>query len=138
MMRLELCAPLIYGRTANLPLDSAEFEETLCCFSLDSGQSRSIEPVREQLLGTLVFTGQKNAECDLLSAQTVSLPAGVYLFTQHDGALEGEEWLDMAIEQQKDGLWERYKPQNLLYVRYLFEDGRPVTQLFRPLEGYPL
>jgi hypothetical protein len=138
MMRLELCAPLIYGRTANLSLNSAEVEETLCCFSLDPVQSRSIEPARERLLGPLVFTGKKNAECGLLPAQTVSLPAGVYLFTQHNGALEGEKWLDLAIEQQKDGLWERYKPQNLLYVRYLFEDGRPVTQLFRPLEGYPL
>jgi hypothetical protein len=46
--------------------------------------------------------------------------------------LNREEWLDMALEQQKDGLWERYKPENRLYVRYLFEDGCPVTQLFRP------
>jgi hypothetical protein len=38
----------------------------------------------------------------------------------------------MAIEQQKDGLWERLKPGNRLYLRILSEDGSPVTQLFRP------
>jgi hypothetical protein len=47
--------------------------------------------------------------------------------------LEPAEWLDMAIEQQKDGLWERHKPESRLYLRFLFEDGRYVTQLLRPL-----
>jgi hypothetical protein len=44
----------------------------------------------------------------------------------------------MAIEQQKDGLWEQLRLGNHLYIRYLFEDGSPVTQVFRPYDRNPL
>ena len=106
-------------------------EELLFCYELDPKQGRSIEPERDKLLGALVFAGEK-AETMVESAQTVTLPAGKYLFVQRREALNREEWLDMAVEQQKDGLWERQKPENRLYVRYLYEEGKPVTQLFRP------
>ncbi|MDR2951648.1 MAG: hypothetical protein LBU82_00240 [Treponema sp.] len=46
-----------------------------------------------------------------------------------------EKWLDMAVELQKDGLWEMFQLENRLYVRLLYEDGKRVTQLFRPLRG---
>jgi hypothetical protein len=38
----------------------------------------------------------------------------------------------MAIETQKDGLWERLEPDSRLYLRFLTEDGRELTQVFRP------
>ena len=66
---------------------------------------------------------------------TVLLPQGKYLFTQcrSEAVLSRDEWLDLAIEQQKDGLWERNKLLDLLYIRFLFEDGSFVTQVFRAL-----
>jgi hypothetical protein len=45
--------------------------------------------------------------------------------------LNQTDWLDMAIEQQKDGLWERNKLGDLLFVRFLYEDNAVVTQIFR-------
>jgi len=81
-------------------------------------------------------TSTKNA-VDTDINEVVSLPSGNYLFVQYRGSLllKQDEWLDMAIEQQKDGLWERHKPGNLLFVRYLHEDGEYVTQLFRTVAG---
>ena len=66
-------------------------------------------------------------------AQEVTLPQGQYLLVQQRSAQpkSRSEWLEMAIEQQKDGLWERNKLGTLLYVRYLFEDEQFVTQVFR-------
>jgi len=124
-----------------------ENEEVLLCFELNSAESNSIEPNREHFLRNLEFIGTKKTQNPLpLRASvppvspreefpSVSLPAGQYLFVQcrDEKALEQEEWLDMAIEQQKDGLWERHKPSNLLYIRYLYEDGAFVTQIFRSL-----
>jgi hypothetical protein len=57
----------------------------------------------------------------------------LYLFDQQRSALNRAECTDMAIEQQTDGLWERLRPGNRVYIRRLFEDGSPVTQIFRPL-----
>jgi hypothetical protein len=104
--------------------------EQLFCFAIDGGHSQSIEPDRERFLGPLLCAGQ-SAESGA-GRESVTLPAGHYLFVQKREALGREECIDMAIEQQKDGLWERLMPQARLYVRYLFEDGKPVTQLFRP------
>ena len=134
LIKLDLRAPFFYVKTSDLPQNMVKNEEFLLCFDLDPVQSRSIEPEPELLLGSLVFTGKTGCSDDF-QAQTVSLPAGMYLFLQCRSALSREEWLDLAIEQQKDGLWERHKPENRLYIRYLFEDGSPVTQLFRPLAG---
>jgi len=149
LMNLDLRAPLIFPKIDGLPPEFRENEEILLCYDLNPAQSRSIEPDRELLLGSLVFAGRKTGDSGLLQDYlfqdgafqdgTVSLPSGNYLFTQRRGAqispLNTDEWLDMAVEQQKDGLWERYKPENRLFVRFLFEDGSPVTQLFRALPG---
>jgi hypothetical protein len=142
LVRLDLRLPFVYTGITDFPSDIEAFsflaektvfeqahEELLFCFELDSVQSRSIEPEREHLLGPLVFAGRTDSGD---SGEKVSLPAGKYLFAQRREALNREKWLNMAVEQQKDGLWERLKPENLLYVRYFFEDGKPVTQLFRP------
>jgi len=134
LLNLDLRSPLVYTRTETIYMEIAENDEILLCFDIDPAQSRSIEPKPELLLGSLVFTGRKSGYLDNFQTETVSLPVGNYLFVQVRGALNREEWLDLAVEQQKDGLWERNKLQNRLYVRLLFEDGSFVTQLFRPLE----
>ncbi|MDR0442704.1 MAG: hypothetical protein LBH44_04770 [Treponema sp.] len=135
LLKLDLRAPLEYTKTEDFTLNITENDEFLLCFELDPVQSRSIEPERGLLLGDQIFAGRKSGDSGSLQAQKVTLPAGEYLFIQCRKALEQEKWLDMAMEQQKDGLWERHKLKNLLYVRYLYEDGAPVTQLFRPVKG---
>ena len=66
--------------------------------------------------------------------ETVLLPPGIYLIAQERQALGKEACIDMAIEQHKDGLWERYVLSDCLYIRYLKEDGTALTQIFRPLD----
>jgi hypothetical protein len=146
-MRLDLRAPLFYAEDPNLepfvyggsfktsglkepPLKKA-WGEALFCFELDPVQSLSIEPDREHFLGNLVFAARTERD----SPGTIQLPAGLYLFEQKREVLGREDCIDLAIEQQKDGLWERLKPSGRLYLRYLFEDGSPVTQLFRSYEA---
>ena len=136
MMRLELRTSLFYEKIsseeANLLADLPGNEEFILCYELDSVQGHSIEPDRELLLGAFVFAGRKT-EGIIGISRNVSLPQGSYLFVQQRGdrALNETEWLDLAVEQQKDGLWERNKLGNSLYVRFLREDGAVVTQVFR-------
>jgi len=141
-MKLKLCAPLLY---AKIDIKNDDFcpklsknEEYLQCFELNPLQSDSIEPIRGQFLGQPVFIGHKIAENKKIEEkEAVSLPQGLYLLVQKRStqALNRSEWLDMAVEQKKDGLWERNKLGNLLYVRYLYEDEAYVTQVFRPAEN---
>jgi len=142
-MNLDLRAPLFFKKIEEFPANISQNEEYLVCYELNPVQSRNIEPDREQLLGALVFIGKKdekevtttiaatNREIPLLVAAT--LPAKQYFFMQSrdDHALSRDEWIDLAIENQKDGLWERNKLGNLLYVRFLHEDDSFVTQVFR-------
>jgi len=148
--RMDLRAPLIYQKNsgqAQLSDDSAENTGfRVYCFRLDPEQGKSIEPERGQFLGDLVFSGfepqnqggvkgfeSKNATNN--PGMIVQIPGGIYLFSQKREALGKNGCIDLAIEQQKDGLWERIKLQNLLYIRFLFEDGKHVTQVFRPVEA---
>jgi hypothetical protein len=147
LMRLDLRKPLVYKKISFEDMESLVIlpknEEIILCFKLNPLQSSNIEINRELFLESLVFTGQK---IDNMYHETkpdhqkeVVLPQGIYLFVQ-ERSLENInkvphqiEWLDMAIEQQKDGLWERNKLDNLLFVRFLHEDGAFVTQVFRPI-----
>jgi len=137
---LNLCTPLQYARVENQNTPTAE-GETLLCYEVNPVQGGSIEPDRDRFLGRLLFIGEKAAETPGGGAEKpkelVSLPQGDYLFMQRrsDAVLTRDEWLDLAIEQQKDGLWERNKPLNMLYIRFLFEDGAFVTQVFRAVEN---
>jgi len=92
--------------------------EKLYCFQLNENEYSSFEPDKETLLGSPLFSAV--------------LPAGNYLFAQKREVLNREEIIDMAVEIQAEGLWRRLKPGKTLYLRYLFEDSRAVTQLFRP------
>ena len=147
MIRLHLRTPLKYTETPGLlPFgctfsgeDPAHFcahfcgqkdgQEVLFCYELDEAQAARIDPEAHCFLGELVFTGKGDG-----TQGNVQLPAGQYLFVQHRRILDRDECVYLAIEQQKDGLWERNKPGNRLYIRFLFEDDSPVTQLFRPVE----
>jgi hypothetical protein len=141
---LNLCTPLQYIKSecqapSLLKHEKHENEEILLCYEVNSVQGSSIEPDRDYFLGRLLFIGQKssvsqNGDVDEKERNAhVLLPQGNYLFTQcrSEALLSRDEWLDLAIEQQKDGLWERNKLLNLLYIRFLFEDGSFVTQVFR-------
>lgn len=155
-MKLRLCAPLIYLKIDNKNDDIckilSKYEEYLLCFELNPLQSRNIEPDQRQFLGSQVFTGRKIEGENLVqdenfisyetnknfdNSEIAVLPQGLYLLVQRRSVqtLGRAEWLDMAIEQQKDGLWERNKLKALLYVRFLQEDGAFVTQVFREVEG---
>ena len=133
LKKLDLRAPIVCIKTDNLPPAFTENDEFLLCYDLDPVQSRSIEPNPEKFLKSLVFYG-KNGDINSSQSQKVSIPAGMYLFTQyrsHEAPLAQEKWLNLAIEQQKDCLWERYKPENRLFIRFLHEDEAFVTQFFR-------
>jgi hypothetical protein len=139
---LSLCKTLQYIKSArqdasllNHECQIKENEEILFCYEVNQVQGSSIEPDRDRFLGKLLFIGEKSQETPTESE--VSLPQGNYLFMQcrADAVLTHDEWLDLAIEQQKDGLWERNKPGNMLYIRFLFEDGAFVTQVFRKIEN---
>jgi hypothetical protein len=62
----------------------------------------------------------------------VELPRGNYLFAQVRETLSRDEIIDLAIEVQSEGLWQRLELGFKYYLRFLFEDGSPVTQVFRP------
>ena len=108
----------------------------LFCFELNEEQYRSFEPDKTALLSNLIFGGQ--AACMDGKGKTEAgpefreLPPGDYLFAQKRELLSREDIINMASEMQSEGLWQRLKPGKRLYLRYLYEDGCQVTQLFRP------
>jgi hypothetical protein len=150
LLKLELLAPLFYTEDRDLepfhPPGGAG--ETLFCFGMDDAEGRSMEPAPSAFPGTLLFAGRAvPAGTERLPGDSpvpagaspaggkagyAALPGGSYLFVQTEGTLDQESFAEMAIEMQKDGLWERLEPENRIYLRYLFEDGRRVSQIFRP------
>jgi len=128
---MNLCRSLFFNKIDNLPLVIPESGEFILCIKINTAESSNIEPDPSQFLGNLLYSGQKINENP--AQEQVELPQGHYLFTQcrTNTALNKEEWLDLAIEQQKDGLWERNKLKDLLYIRFLYEDGAFVTQIYR-------
>ena len=128
------------------PLDnSAELDmERIFCFELDEREHLSFKPDREKLLGCLVYGGLSRAREAGTAAEAAKteiplgklpqrrIPPGNYLFAQKRELLSKEEIISLAVEIQMEGLWQRLKLGKNLYLRYLFEDGSRVTQLFRP------
>jgi len=144
---LNLLAPVFYAPLDNPDpfgaIDEAELasgREKLFCFELDETWCNSIEPDKEKLLKSLFFAGihpleTSGTEETLDSPKektSFELPAGNYLFIQKREIADREEIMDMIIEIQQEGLWQRLKLGKELYLRYLYEDGSSVTQLFRP------
>ena len=132
---MNLCHPLFFKKIDNMPAIMPKNGEFLLCFKINPSQSRNIEPDPEHFLENLLFTGQKIDNDQ--SNEQVKLPLGHYLFSQFrsDAVLNRDEWLNLAIEQQKDGLWERNKLSDLLYIRFLYEDNAFVTQIFRKISN---
>jgi hypothetical protein len=111
ILRLTLAAPLLAGQIEG---------ESLFCFELEPSESVKFEPDPARLLGPPI------------NAENPVLPAGLYMFSQMRKRLRNDEVLEMAVEIQKEALWQRLLPEPRLYLRYLYEDGRDVTQVFRP------
>ena len=130
---LDLHSPLEYAEASELdPFDPVQVEgaadqECMFCFELNCEQAERIDPAEEGFLGELIFSGRKTSD-----QGDMAIPVGLYLFSQQRQVLCRNECIQLAIEQQKDGLWEKYQLKNRLYIRRLFEDGSHVTQLFRP------
>jgi hypothetical protein len=65
--------------------------------------------------------------------KTIELPAGNYFFAQVREILDEKGSSELAAEVQKEALWERRKLGTKIYLRYLYEHGSPVTQIFREM-----
>jgi hypothetical protein len=116
---LTLLFPIYYTSAEGEPFNYKEGDgEKLYCFQLNENEYNNFEPDKETLLGSLVFSQ--------------ALPEGNYLFAQKREILSRDEIIEMAVEIQAEGLWQRLKPGKTLYLRYLFEDSKAVTQLYRP------
>jgi len=101
----------------------ASDKENLLQYSINPSMANKIDPLPQQYL-------------DSDPVPLVKLPQGVYFFTQlRKEFIDGKELLELAIELQKEALWNRLKPENKLYLRKLYEDGSFVTQLWRPING---
>ena len=132
IQRLNLLVPIFYfPEAAPDPFSYREGNgEKLYCFEIDETQRLNIEPDAKTLLKKLVFGGI--AVAGAAGEARLELPAGDYLFAQEREILGRDEIIAAAVEIQAEGLWQRLEPGNRLYLRYLSEDGRGVTQLFRP------
>jgi hypothetical protein len=135
IQRLNLLAPLFYfSEAAPDPFSYREGDgDKLYCFEVEETQRLSFEPDAKTLLKKLVSGGKAvRADCATAGEARLGLPAGDYLFAQERELLGRDEIIAAAAEIQAEGLWQRLVPGNRLYLRYLFEDGSEVTQLFRP------
>jgi hypothetical protein len=133
ILRLDLRSPLFFvkdeGLTPFVYNDLAD--DLLFCFKVSPDQAGRIDPEAERFLGVRLFGARRVADSNPEPA-CIELPAGAYLFAQERVALSQEDWLFMAMEVQKEGLWERLKLGDEVYLRCLFEDNSAVTQVFRP------
>jgi len=128
---LTLLSPLYYSAAESDPFNYREEDgEKLYCFMLNENERSSFEPDKNKLLEHLVFSA--NAVTGAQGETVKMLPNGSYLFAQKREVLSREDIIDMAVEMQAEGLWQRLKPGKTLYLRYLFEDSKTVTQLYRP------
>jgi hypothetical protein len=136
--RLHLLSPLFYGKTGEAPFSDADNPagERLYQFEINPAEAQSIEPGEEHYLGSLIESGA--VQDQMPARDTVELPAGAYLFAQVHAVLNREDFIHIAVEVQKDGLWERMRMEDRCYLRFLYEHGRPVSQVLRPLKNSEL
>jgi hypothetical protein len=153
--RLNLVQPLRYLRDDRLnPFDGSASAlpaggwEVMFNMIIDSarGQSFDARP-GSRYFAALIHAGRAPLEeAPLPSAsgasatgeaaqETLCLPSGLYFFTQAREFLYEADLTGMALELQKEGLWQRLALENRIYIRYLYEDSSAVTQLFRPVSA---
>ena len=135
IFRLKLISPLFYiPEEGPGPFNYQEGDgEKLFCFELNDAQALCFEPEREKLLGDLIFGGKAAGEAN--GGDLVELPDGDYFFAQKRELLSKDDIIDVATEVQQEGLWQRINLGKKLYLRFLFEDGRTVTQILRPWQN---
>jgi hypothetical protein len=133
VVRLELRSSLYYYEDRSLvPFGTADTKELLFCFEIEEETGKAIDPDTASYLGSPVFSGRICTDAAQSgSGGLFELSAGAYFFAQTREALNREECILMAIEVQREILWQRLQPQNQLHIRNLFEDGKPVTQVWR-------
>jgi hypothetical protein len=136
ILTLNLQNPLFY--TFKAELDPFQYNpssgEVLFCFELNPSQYQCFEP-ETPYLGPLVFKGELS-QGTKTGEDCFELPRGTYLFAQVRELLTQDQWLVLAMEVQQEGLWRRFLPGSRLYLRYLWEDGHGVTQVWRPFTFY--
>ena len=145
LIKLTLLAPILYAADEGIdsidPWSQAEVEsseERLFCFEIPGQEAFSIEPDIDYFLGPLLFSGRVLKKGEFVRPEKLlELSAGKYLFSQRRRALNQADFVLMALENQKDGLWERLRPGKILYLRRLFEDQSPITQVLRPYHQEP-
>jgi hypothetical protein len=139
--KLILAASLVYRKDDSLwfPGSGTGGGEALFRMALDPSQSRSIEPDRIAFPGRLVAAGsatglekEREGARDVKAPDLLELPEGTYFFAQVQEPAGMETVINMIIEVQQEGLWERFSLDDRLYIRRLFEDGQTVIQVFRP------
>jgi hypothetical protein len=131
IIRLNLLRPLFYSPQESMALEfGREDIERLFCFELKEAAAQEFLPDKTRFPGTLVFAGNVTSP-DGPGEQVIELSRGTYIFSQTWEILGMDEVIEMAVEVQNEGLWQRLKLANRFYVRYLFEEGRGVTQIWR-------
>ena len=99
----------------------ASNKENLLCYTINPSQANIIDPSSEHYLHSDTIPVTELLEGDYFITQ---------LRKEH---VDTKELLELAIVLQKEALWNRYKLQNKLFLRQFYEDGFPVTQLWRPI-----
>lgn len=152
---LTLFSPLFYrprrkpfkpdGAFAPVFDEAFESAETLLWFEITPSQALNIEPAGpylERLIASgtaYAAAGEKAVMPDAAAGEprlcetALVLPAGLYWFTQIRARLDGDAFVDMAREAQREALWQRARLGTSVYFRTLREDGAPVSQVFRPV-----
>ena len=132
IIRLKLLSPLFYVPDESIaPGFGREDEERLFCFELEDPLAQEFQPDKNRFPGALVFAG-KAAAPEAPGESIFELTPGDYIFSQVREILSIEEIVELAVEVQDEGLWQRLKLAKRFYVRCLLEENRGVTQIWRP------
>ncbi|MDR0601320.1 MAG: hypothetical protein LBG42_02975, partial [Treponema sp.] len=132
VLRLELRAPLFYIEEggvlpfARLPESGTEeggaVKEYIFRFRIGEIAGKAIDPNPAGYLGDPVFSGRRaeergaaGAEDTVRPGRVLELSGGAYFFAQAREALNREECTLMAIEVQREILWQRLLPREDLY-----------------------
>ena len=128
---MNLLSPLLYIPVESLALEYEPKDgEKLFCFELEESEAQKFEPDKNQFPGSLIFVGKAQEDDE---SAVLELKPGNYLFSQVRDILNPRDIIDLSVEVQNEGLWQRLKLSKHLYIRFLYEDGRGVTQIWRPI-----
>ena len=133
---LILHSPLYYFKVNEEPFTYKSKEsELVMAFMLSTPES--FETDKENFLSSPLWIGKtspENTYNQSKNSTALNIPQGQYFFSQIRKNLNKEECIDFAIEVHKEGLWQRKGLGEFMYIRYLYEDGSPVTQVLREIK----